>query len=267
MRTVRLVGVCLVAAFALGAIAASGAQAAEYGQCLAKKHGNYSNAGCTTSKPHKGKYEWYPGPPATCLAKKKGNYANSSCTTLSKPHKGKYEKQGGPGFTSTGGLVYLEAPVLAGPIMCTGSSDSGKITSVTTDEDQLTFTGCTYEGLKCTTRGELAGTIVSDELETTLVDLGLGEVGTKFQSKSGPYGYEYTCEAAAEVRVYDWVTALDGGNVNQPSHTGTQDFALGVGEQDLEAEVDIGLGWMGPDHAYQETSVTDNYASAVEIRG
>ena len=84
MKRIKIVGLCLVAVLALVAIASAtaSAQTAEYGQCLAKKKGNYSNSNCTGSDPGAGKYEWYPGGPKGCVAKRRAKYTTRTCTNL-----------------------------------------------------------------------------------------------------------------------------------------------------------------------------------------
>jgi hypothetical protein len=92
MKRIRLAGLCLVAGFAFSAVVgASVAQAAEYGQCVAKKKGKYAEAKCET------------------LDEKKG-----------KP-KGKFEKAPGPGYTSTSGTATLAIAV------CAASTDVGEV--------------------------------------------------------------------------------------------------------------------------------------------
>ncbi len=129
MKHVKLLGLCLVALFALYAVAATGASAAEpeWGHCVSKpKKGNYTEGNCQTvatkekkgkSEPdHKGNFEWAPGAAAACFAQKDGNYKDSGCTTVAEKkgvpdHKGKYEETGGPKFTaaSTGPGVLKSA--------------------------------------------------------------------------------------------------------------------------------------------------------------
>jgi hypothetical protein len=78
MRRMRLVGLCLLGTFALGAAAAGSASSAlaaapEVGRCIpaekeivsGRKHwkGVYKNRACTVTSPtHEGKWEWAPGP-------------------------------------------------------------------------------------------------------------------------------------------------------------------------------------------------------------
>ncbi len=65
MRHVRMLGLCLVAAFAIAAIAAVSASAAtpEWGQCFEKTGGKYSDSNCQTkAKKGSGTFEWRKGP-------------------------------------------------------------------------------------------------------------------------------------------------------------------------------------------------------------
>ncbi len=118
-----MLGLCLVAVFALAAVAAAGSASAaepEWGHCIAQKHGNYTEGNCQTVATkhgvpsHKGGYEWLGGGGASCYAMKHGNYADSGCTTVATKHglpdhKGHYEKTGGGHFTGVGGAGLLTA--------------------------------------------------------------------------------------------------------------------------------------------------------------
>jgi hypothetical protein len=125
VRHVRMLGLCLVALFALTAVAAVGSASAanpEWGACIEAKKGHYEDSSCTKEKfkeskgvkKYLGKYEWKAGAPAApeCIAKKHGNYLTSACNTekekkgVPEEGKGKYEK-GGPHFTGEGGAGLL----------------------------------------------------------------------------------------------------------------------------------------------------------------
>jgi hypothetical protein len=78
MRGLRLVGLCVVAAFAIAAAAAgtASAEAPEYGRCV-KKAGKPSGAGfkngsCTEAVGRKAHFEWVPGPGANAKFSSKG---------------------------------------------------------------------------------------------------------------------------------------------------------------------------------------------------
>jgi len=141
VRHLKMVGLCLLAVFALGAVAASAAQAEgpEWGRCvkLAKNKGKYKDANCTelegkvkhAGKPTeefvpkaKGDYEWVGGADTTCYPEpaKKGKYKDAACAELEgktngkgefkAKEKGGYEKiVGGPKFTGVGGAGTLQA--------------------------------------------------------------------------------------------------------------------------------------------------------------
>ncbi len=136
MRHLKLIGLCVVALFALTAVAAAGSASAagpEWGACVEAKsigvqHGHYEDSNCTKEKftekkgvkKYSGKYEWKAGAPAApeCLKKKHGNYTDSACTKekekkgVPEEHKGKYEK-GGPKFTAAAGAGVLRSTYAA----------------------------------------------------------------------------------------------------------------------------------------------------------
>lgn len=135
MKRITVLATCLVAVFALAAVAVSSASAAEpeWGHCVAKpKKGNYTEGNCQTVATktktvkkvkeevpdHKGNFEWAPGAEAACYAQKDGNYTDSGCTKVAEKttkgvkapdHKGKYEKTGAGAFTSKSGPAILQA--------------------------------------------------------------------------------------------------------------------------------------------------------------
>ena len=67
MRRLSTIGLCLVAALAIGTVAAASAsaEAPEYGRCIKKSKiegAGFSSASCTKAVATKAKYEWAPGP-------------------------------------------------------------------------------------------------------------------------------------------------------------------------------------------------------------
>lgn len=136
MRRLKILGLCLVAVFALGALAATVAQAEgpEWGRCLhvepekgkEVKKGNYEDPNCqkvamTTKKgvevpSHKGAYEWYGGAKQYCGKQKKAEfkYKDKACSVVAEKkgvpdNKGKYEWGPGAKFTAVGGAGVLNA--------------------------------------------------------------------------------------------------------------------------------------------------------------
>jgi hypothetical protein len=282
MKRIRIVGLCLVAALALVAIASASAsaQTAEYGQCLAKKKGNYSDAACGKSLPKKGKYEWYPGQPKTCIAKKKGNWANSSCT-VPKPKKGKFEKEPGAKFTTSSGPGSLEVPVLFAALTCKKSTGTGEITGAKTGVVTTVFEECEISLEKCTSSGEPTGDIKTPPNHIELIAGGEEREDFYNKTKVGPavghawaiftpeppakYSGEFGCGLFGEVRTFNEVGG-EAGAVNVMSNTGTTKFALGVGLDSLITESNVGLGWSGALHSILNNASTTAYEAKVELR-
>jgi len=267
MRRFRIVGLCLIAAFALSAVAAvATAQAAEYGQCrlLTKnttpkiKKGVYADASClekfkkkTTVVP-KGNYEWYPGAPANCIKMKKGEYTDEACGTKSvKAKKGTFERQAC--FPNCD--VYLGAgvnPELKGPgpaIKCTEYSAQGEILSATKTLSRTTFKNCEVGSpfnQKCTTptafRGspEVSGEIVTFPLESTTFNSGT-EIWEMLENAAGPGKpvlASFVCGTEGANSVKGHVAGVRTGP--DTNAMGTEDVvenAIGKGEQELKANL------------------------------
>jgi hypothetical protein len=259
MKRKRIAGLCLVAVFALGAMfaAAGSASAAEYKWCQPQKKGEYTNSTCTTksSKPKKGKFEIVPV--QACAAQKKGEYTTSSCTTKSsKPKKGKFEKTTGRKFTTTTGTASLETPKLGGTIECASSEGTGEITGPKTATEQVDFHECQTKKLPCSNVAGKAD-IVTFQLHAVLIGHGekgpggkipgeprageeplSGEVWTNIAGE-GPGGLSsaFGCEKTGFIRTGGTLSGVDGGaNLGKLASSGTTDFELGIGEQNLETE-------------------------------
>lgn len=276
MKRIRIAGLCLVAVFALAAVAASAASASpEYGRCVAQKHGKYSDGACTVLDEKKGKpkgsKEWVPGPAPTCVPQKHGFYSDSGCTTLDEKKgkgKGGFEKAGGPGYTSTGGLGVLETPSFGGPVVCQTQTGVGSVTGATTDLDQVTFSECETNGKKCNSAGEGVGVIKTLALETELTEPVPGEVNTKFQAVGGAANFqaEFDCEGLL-VRTKGYVSGTTTPT-NVMTTTETAKFGVGKGEQALLTEISIngGVSWLGPAPSTETTEGTVTNNSVTEIR-
>lgn len=141
MRITRM-GIALVAVLAFGALAAGSAVALpEYGQCVAKAGGKYSDGNCT-KKATGGAFEFVK------------TFPNTS-------------------FTSSGGEGVLET-VSGTKVICTSQSavgefhQTGTTTKVTKEVWHVTatFTGCNLPliGASCQSAGQAAGTIATNSL-------------------------------------------------------------------------------------------------------
>jgi hypothetical protein len=166
MKSIKLVGLCLVAVFAFTALAASAAQAAEpeWGHCVAAKKGFYSESNCRTRDEKKGKpkghFEWATGAAAACYGKKGGKYAESKCETVDfkkgLPH-GKYEKTGGANFTAAAGAGVLKASIYE----CVNSHEESVQVARTNVECEHYENNIAEIGVECekeNATGEAAGT-------------------------------------------------------------------------------------------------------------
>ena len=252
MKHFRIVGLCLVAAFAFMAVAAaSSASAAQFGICVAHKKGKYSDGSCTTLDEKKGKpkgsFEFEA--PNSCFAQKKGKYAEGGCATLDekkgKP-KGSFEFAPKVKITATSGPGELKTPLL-GSITCTASTNVGELTGPTTGNIVATFTGCEGKGAPCETNPlGTPGEIVTNNLEVTLVEPTTGTAELLFQAKSpAKYSDEIFCNATGG---FVRTGGFNGGDMtptNTMTKTGTIVFGGSV-QQKLATEVECGLNeWSG----------------------
>ncbi|HTZ63705.1 MAG TPA: hypothetical protein VMB51_06335 [Solirubrobacteraceae bacterium] len=142
MSRLKLIGLCVVAALAMGslAVASAWAQPPEIGRCVSHASGKYTNNVCTKLAKGKkvGSFEWESG-----AVKKK--------------------------FSGTGGAGTLETVNIA-QVTCKTEVSHGEFTSPTTVGNvAVTFTGCESGGFKCATVGAKEGEIVTNPLAGTLV--------------------------------------------------------------------------------------------------
>jgi hypothetical protein len=262
MRRIKIMGLCLVAVFAVSAMGVSAAQAGEYGVCkvipetaVHPDEGKWEDKNCTKAAVlpyseavgHDGDYEWYPGTGALTEPGLKGFGPNVASTYFS--------------YKSTTGTAVLSTPALGGKVTCTKSTDVGAITGPTTDTDTVTFIGCETEGKKCQSAGQAAGKIKTNLLKTDLIDEPGPVVKVRFESSTGPTGYqaEFECVGGEplKIRTKGFTEGTDTGNVNKMEAKSTQVFA---GEENLETEVNepVGTGgnWVGPFKSEENTTGT-----------
>lgn len=178
MKLIKIVGLCLVAAFAITAFAASSAVAGEYGHCVKQKpvsklyHGEYTTKGCTGKKASKEEEE------------KGGKKNKYSWVPLKAGEKIK--------TTSSGKLAFLEGS--AGDIECNKNTDEGEITGPKSNVETTTFVECKTSTFKeeCFSEGEKGkATIVTYPDDTTLIDHGEKGLSGK-EPKEGEVWNEFT---------------------------------------------------------------------------
>jgi hypothetical protein len=171
MRRIRIVGLCLVAVFAMGAVFAGTASASlEYGRCLKatpKALTNYDSAKCVklasertgteAEKLSKGNFKWYPAVGGEKPLEKAGFTAKLKPETIATLE------------TKAGTKVTCKALLAA-----------GKYTGLKTVQvNSLVFTGCESGGIKCNTAGKGTGEITVKELEGELGIITKGETTVK----------------------------------------------------------------------------------------
>lgn len=275
MKRIKIVGLCLVAVFALSAmVAASGAQAGTYKICVEQKKGFYGNSTCSgekVEKKGKGKGTWELIPLSTCIPQKHGFYSESGCKTLDEKKgkgKGSFEKTKGLKFKDHGGAAKLETKLL-GPndVECTSSTSEGEYTGEKTVTDRVKFVGCTFSGLPCQSAGPestpsgVSGTITTNLLDGKLIDHGekgpggpytapgepaVGEVWQELvSSEHEPYSSEFECAGLAFIKTAGSISGVVTSALNTLTTTQTQEFEEGFGEQNLVTEGSE-TGFAGP---------------------
>ncbi len=208
MKRMKFVALLALAAFAVTAFAASSAfaSAPEFGRCLAKTGGKFSDAGCTKAVGSGGKFEWTPG-----VVKNKFHSAIKSGTTAT-----------------------LET-VKGTKITCTNESSPGEFKNEKeVGGVEAKFNGCKVSGLPCNSAGAAPEEIVTHPLGGVL---GVEKVSTEgpaknklaleLHSESGNIA-EFTCSGLAVV-VHGSV--LHPVTANKMLLTATEKFAATKGEQ------------------------------------
>lgn len=229
MKPFKVFGLCLVAVFALGALGASGASASpEYQVCVkAAKIGNsftgkYDDKLCSSADPKgEGQYEraeWNKGKKASFKGKNVGTPKNIIVNPVETPAK------------------------TEGVTECTQEKLAGEVTGPKTTKWKTFYKKCKGNGVPCNTKGQGNETIVTDELEATLVNLSkegaeTQRVGMRVKGL-GPGGRlaEYECPLTKiDVSVYGEVLAEVKGNLNTANKS-TQ-IALHPGPLNLQSDL------------------------------
>lgn len=270
MKRIKLVGLCLLVAGALAAIAgaSSAAAAPEWGVCVAQKDGKFKNSTCTEEVSKKGAFEFRGAD--TCYPLKHGNFTESACKTVSekkgKPnHKGSYELAPSPTYTSTTGTATLKSAL--GSITCASSVDEGAITGPTTDEDAVQFFGCETLGQTClNTVIEGKPSIATELLPTTLGE-SAGKVVNTFGVGSSGYSAIFACENVGYFRT----SGTTCGTVSPTNVSGTTsetNFEAGSACQKLVTEYSTSPTFSSPVTVPAEeiTVGHDTTSTAIELK-
>jgi len=216
MKRIRIVGLCLVAVFAMGIVAASASASPtpHYGRCLKKAvagGAGFTGATCTTPVGTGAKYEW-----TSVILKPKFNSVIKAETTAT------LETVGGTKITCTGE---------SGPGEIKNSTEIGKVEPV--------FTGCSSSGLKCNSAGQPEGTIKTAPLGGVLGVEKVTIVEGKEVASKNKLAVELHSETAGDIADFSCTgltvevkgSVLHNAKANAMYLTATEKFTAAKGEQ------------------------------------
>jgi hypothetical protein len=202
MKRIRIVGLCLVALFAMSAVAASSAfaEGPHYFECVKAKGGKFEK-GCG----------------------KEGGKGGFSRVAPKFPSK----------YTATNGKSTLKAvdpetKSVVASTSCTKAKETGAYISLTEAETTVTFEKCTSLGKKCTSIGEkTVGDIKTNVLEATLSANAESKSGVAaiVGAKSGGASAEFNCEGIGVVTTGVVSGEVGAGGVEKAAKTGESIFA------------------------------------------
>jgi len=222
MKRFKVMGLCLVAAFALSAVLVSSASAKlEYKTCikaLVKNTGNYSEKTCSDASKvaGTGKYEraeWNAGKKVTFKAKNIGSPHNNIVNPFG-------EKKGGPS----------EAAKIEGTTTCAKEKVAGEGTGPTSTTWKTEYKKCEALETKCNTLGQKEGTIITDQLVSVLVNLDATKTSPGILVKGlgpetpglGKRLAQYEClNKGLNVEVFGAALAKVSGNLNSAAKATT----------------------------------------------
>lgn len=196
----KMMGLCLVAVFALTAAISASASAAEPAFYECHK---------LTTKPYKGKF------------------TDKKCSVAATPEQeaagkvNKYELQEGIGtkgkaFKGKGGAATLHTPAVGGEVTCKSFKDEGHVATPTTENKVISeFKTCTSLGKKCTSPAAKAGTIKTKNLagELGYISKAGKTVGVELQAETGSILAEFNCEGLEIVTTGSVIGTLEPVNV------------------------------------------------------
>jgi hypothetical protein len=246
MKRIKMIGLCVVAACGLAALAgASTASAAKFSVCVPSKHAVYANSTCTEVAMKKGvpsgKGKFEKVEAGTCVPAKHSVYEDAACSKVAMKKgvpsgKGKFEKAGGTAKV-TG--AHAELVSAAGTIECSSSSGTETFTGGKSLTAVTIFKGCETKGAKCQNTAT-AGEIATFELIGKLVEPAAGKAsinltGNGNDGKKAGLLAEFGCTGVAAVRVSGGPLGGKISPVNTWGTSSTTTFEKEV-EQGLTAE-------------------------------
>ncbi len=212
-----MVGLCLVAVFAIAAVTASSASALpEWGKCEAKAGGKYSDANCTVkAKKGSGTFEWKKGSEVGKVQFAGGNVGSGGVLTtylrfcLDESEKVlENSRVTRANCAAKGGTQHFEpGDPEAEPIFveCTSETNNGQSDgSKSLKNVKVKFKGCALFGAFPCSNTEVAGEIQVNELKGSLgyINKAAKEVGVLLEpvSKHGAFAH-FTCSGLADTTV------------------------------------------------------------------
>jgi hypothetical protein len=222
MKSIKMVGLCLVAVFAMSAFAAASANAElgslEYITCFKvskanKGKGKFNEKLCATASKGGAKEGEYEGGGSWELLKKKTFTGKNGVSTLDS------YIPSNEATPWTGGTV-------VGKVVCKKAKSAGQITGRMTSTVVVTFETCTTEGKKCTSAGApKVGDIVTNQLLSTIVMTeGKTAALVKGNNEAGESA-AFACEGL-EVETFGSLNGINTGNTEKYSATSTQTFTV-----------------------------------------
>jgi hypothetical protein len=202
----KMMGLCLVAVFALTAAITASASAAEPAFYECHKQ---------TTKPYTGKYT------------DKKCSVEASKEVQEEGKKNKYELQEGIGakgkpFKGKGGKATLHTPAVSGEVTCKSFKDEGHIATPTTEKEVISeFKTCESLGKKCNSPEAKAGTIKTFDLagELGYINKAKKEVGVLLKAETGSVLAEFNCEGLEIVTTGSVIGTLEPVNVFTKTET------------------------------------------------
>ncbi len=249
MKRMRIMGLCLVAVFALAAVAVSSASAAP----------TY--------------YE--------CAKVKGGKYEDKACSKLAGSEKGeKYELQPGRGknkaFKGKGKAATLYTPAVGGEVKCGTSKDEGFINASFTGQEKVkvVFGKCTSLGKNCSSPGAKKGEIKTNPLSGTLgyISKTGPKVGVSLTGEGGKPSAEFNCEGLEIVTTGSVIGEITG-DVNKFNKESTDTFVVNGSGVQIPTKFEGGptevlestINGSGPFESGEETTVV-NKGETLEIK-
>jgi hypothetical protein len=230
MKRIRILGLCLVAVFAMTAIATSSASALTYKTCkkdvknaVTKKYeGQFINKNCSTH--------------ATPTQEAEGKLNKYS---LGEWNEG---KEAHPKFKDANGVsvlkLYIPGVGVVGATTCAKAKGEGHIDSSTTGDTVVVFEKCTSEGFVCTSPGETAGKIKTSDLTTRLAEDSAHEVIQRV-GEEGVLSAEFNC-GSKNIKTTGVADGVNTGNVNTIVKESKNTFTTETGgEQAHDVDGDV----------------------------